>query len=50
MGYEFLTNTSVGVFQYVFLRLAGTTITLITEYFELYNDVSGGQPRTRAAC
>jgi hypothetical protein len=42
MGYEFLTNTSVGVFQYVFLRLAATTITLVTEYFDLYNDVSVG--------
>ena len=41
MGYEFLTNTSIGVFQYVFLRLACTVITLVTEYFGLYNDVSG---------
>ena len=40
MGYEFMTNTSMGVFQYVFLRLACTVITLVTEYFGLYNDVS----------
>ena len=42
MGYEFLTNTSIGVFQYVFLRLACTVITFITEYFGMYNDVSSG--------
>ena len=40
LGYEFLTNTSVGVFQYVFLRLACTVITLITEFFDLYGDGS----------
>ena len=35
MGYEFLTNTSVGVFQYVFLRLACTIITLVAEFFDV---------------
>ena len=37
-GYQFLTNTTLGVFQYVFLRLTTTAITLVTEYVGVYND------------
>ena len=40
MGYQFLTNTSIGVFQYVFIRLATTVITLITEALGVDRDVS----------
>jgi hypothetical protein len=42
LGYQYLTNTTIGVFQYVAIRLACTAITLITEYCGVYKDVSGG--------
>ena len=41
LGEQFLTNTSVGVFQYVFIRLATTVVTLVAEAAGVFNDVSG---------